>query len=192
MTNINPKIAEIFHKYHIDHSDGMLYLLSVYHELKDNGRVPDEVIKQVNLSKIMERDYELKGNVIWHIPLYEKGDITNTEWDWIEEWRQLFGNFRSDAIGNKKSCYIKMKKYFAEHPSVRKDDIINATNMYLHKFIGRSAQQLKFLQQADYFISKQVKSEGGIEYNSRLDMYLEVLKGTATEGQSRQMNNIVT
>lgn len=200
--NINPEIKKILKQYNIDEDDGVLYLLAVYHNLDISLKVtdfhthtfaiiPELVRKQVNLTKIVEREYLTEGNkLIWNVPLYS-AEIVSDQWDWISEWRTLFGKLRNDAIGDKKACTIKMKRYFSEHPEVRMQDIIKATMLYLTPFYQKR-QDPKYLQKADYFISKMVKDEGGITHNSRLDMYLEILKKQeGTPPDDRRINQVV-
>lgn len=182
MSNINPKITEILNQHHIDPNLGKLHLLCLYHNIDDRSISSEEIMKRVNLTKIVERDYEQRENLIWNIPLYEDQPKSEGEWEWVLSWRVLFGELRPDAIGNRKNCLIKMKKYFAEHPSIRQADVAAATNLYLDKF-RNNRTQVKYLQMADYFISKVVKAEGGTEYASRLDMYLEILKKNEAEGK---------
>jgi hypothetical protein len=81
-----------------------------------------------------------------------------------------------------------MKAFFAEHPEIRKDEVIAATKEYLRNF--PSQQNPKYMQRADYFISK---LEKGVP-TSRLEMYLEVLKKQKEnniEADKRFTNQIV-
>jgi hypothetical protein len=51
----------------------MLYLLSIYFNLRIDEKKFEQSMKQVNFSKIVERDY--LGNeisVIWNTPLFEE------------------------------------------------------------------------------------------------------------------------
>lgn len=186
--NINSEIPKILKQFNINEGDGILCLLSLYHKLNDSI-IPPLISKQINLTKIVERDYENPGRLIWNISLYENEIIPeDKEWEWIEKYREEFGKLRSDAIGNKKNCYTKMKKYFSEHPEVRVENIKQAVQMYLIPF-QRGRSDLQMLQRADYFISKIVKAEGGTEYNSRLDMYLEIIKKQRTELQIGETSN---
>lgn len=185
--NINPEIPKILKQFNINEGEGILCLLSLYHNLNESI-IPPLVIKQVNLTKIVERDYDNLGKLIWNISLYE-GEIIpeDKEWEWIEGFRDEFGKLRKDAIGNKKNCYDKMKKFFSKHPEVRVEDIKQAVQMYLVSF-QRGRQDIQYLQKADYFISKIVKAEGGTEYGSRLEMYLEIIKKQRAESQSGGQN----
>lgn len=187
---INPKINEILKQYNIHEDSGILYLLSIYHNLDTNvleNLAFESVGKQVNLAKIVERDYTEKGMVTWNVNLYESEKESETAWDWVEEWREMFAKLRPDARGNKKDCLTKMKKFFANNPEIRKDDVIKATQLYL-----ATVRDAKYLQQANYFICKVVKAEGGSTYNSRLEQYLEVLqKQGKSSTVNRAMNQLV-
>lgn len=192
--NINPEVSKILKQFNINEGEGILCLLSLYHNLNENI-IPPMVTKQINLTKIVERDYDNIGQLIWNISLYE-GEIipVDKEWEWIEGYRNEFGKLRADAIGNKKNCMDKMKKYFSIHPEVRVEDVKQAVQMYLLPF-QRGKSDLKMLQRADYFISKIVKAEGGTEYNSRLDMYLEIINKqratNQTQSPDRYLNQVV-
>lgn len=185
--NINPEIPKTLRQFNINEADGILCLLALYYNLNETI-IPPIVSKQVSLSKIVERDIDHPGKIIWNIALYENEVIPqDKEWEWVENFRKAFGKLRADAIGNKKNCYDKMKKFFSQNPEIRVDDIKEALNMYLKPFeLGR--QDVKYLQQADYFISKRVKAEGGTEYSSRLEMYLEIIKKQKAEQQSSGNN----
>lgn len=196
--NINPEIEKILSNFNIPVKKGILYLLGIFHNLIDspeNDPFEESVGKQINLTKIVIRDSETPGNVIWNVPLYDgQTSYMDRSWEWVQAWRELFGKLRSDAIGSKQDCLKKMKKYFAEHPEVRKDDVLLATEMYLTDFrLGK--QNVQYLQRADYFISKIVKAEGGTQYSSRLDMYLEIISKNkdvkANPLLNRQLNKVV-
>lgn len=175
--NINPKIKTILRQHNINEDHGLVYLLALYHNL--NIVSPEETTKQINLTKIVERNYESNGEITWKIPLYEGEDIDEQAWNWvITEFRPIFGELRADAIGNKKDCVVKMKKFFAAHPDIRKDDVIRIAQRYVRDFRSKmkNPTDAQYFQRADYFISKIVKAEGGTQHGSRLEMYWEMLK----------------
>lgn len=162
-----------------------LYLLSIWYGLND-GIIPETVIRKVNLTKICERDYEA-GTVKWNIPLFSTTNEVDVNWDWVNtEYRNLFKDLRKEAAGDLKGTIGKMKKFFAEYPHVRKEDVIAAANAYLEAF-RRGQQSIAYLQQADYFINK--KADGVI--TSRLLTYLELIQSERTEGTSKGMRGLV-
>lgn len=71
--------------------------------------------------------------------------------EWIDEWRLLFKGKKKGAMGDKKACIKKMNKFMKENPSIDKDLIYKATNMYIED----QAPNYTYLQYADYFISKE-------------------------------------
>jgi len=192
---INPLIKERLEKAGIPYNIGVLYLMCQYHELTYSPLTDrsESDIAMINSTKIVERDYT-DSTLKWNISLYEDEDVVDKNWDWVNtEFRPLFGKIRGDAIGTKAECTKKMKKYFSEHPLVRKDDVIKATKLYLHPF-EMGTQQVKFLQRADYFISKIERGSGTSQLGSRLDMFLEVLGNQHAETDviaQRNMKGIV-
>lgn len=163
---INPQIRQIFKQYNIPEVDGMLYLFAVYYEMEVTGatfEALEPIIKQVNVSKIVERDYTTT-TVKWNIPLFMGQE---TEWQWITDYMRLFTAVRRDRGGSLTSCVKRMKTFFAKHPEVRKDDVMAAARAYI-----ASVDDPQYLQGADYFIQKGT----GVETTSRLEQYLEIIK----------------
>lgn len=172
---ISEKVRERLKEYQINEDAALLYLLGVYYNLNTKDHIPEEIIKQVNFSKIVTRDYDGEVPAVkWNIPLFE-GEETETAWSWVLEWRDLFKSIRGDAGGDKKACISKMKKFFAANPDVRQHEVFEAANLYLDDFRYRKTN-LKFLQQADYFISKAVVEENKSVKRSRLEIYLELVR----------------
>lgn len=192
-TIINPEIKKVLNQYKVEEGEGLLYLLALYHDITPGRLLISELVRsQINLTKIVDRDYENpgKGKIIWNVPLYSS-EVIPDQWDWVQNFREEFGKIRKDAIGDRKGTLTKMKKYFAEHPEVRKEDIQAATMAYLTPFI-QGKQDPKYLQRADYFISKMFRAEGGVQYTSRLDMYLEIMeKRKADPVNHKQLNQVV-
>jgi len=178
---INEKIIKIVEKSGGDKDYILVYLLSLYFDLESN-MIPENVKVFTNRLKIVDRDY-IEGTVKWLIPLFNNNvniQMTDT-WKWVhEEYRKIFINIRKDAGGDKAGTITKMKKYFSEHPEIRKDDVIAAANLYLKPF-AEGENNIQFMQRADYFISKQVSGIGGNSIESRLTQYLEILNLDSTE-----------
>lgn len=184
MIQINPEVKRRLAEQGIPEGPGLLYLICAYHELQSKHLDLDETQHvMINRTKIVERSYADDGiKLIWHVSLYENESPTETAWEWVEDWRKLFGSLRRDAIGSKQACYKKMKTFFANNPEIRKDEIIRATEEYLHVFrTGKS--DVKYLQQADYFISKATVDGAGRTFNSRLELYLEIIKQSTQVSQ---------
>lgn len=82
--------------------------------------------------------------------------------EWLEEWRNGFGELQQGAKGSKQGCIKNMQAFLKKHPTVTKEQIFLARDLYFSKI-----DNLKYLQQADYFIIK--------SGNSRLEQYIEML-----------------
>lgn len=92
--------------------------------------------------------------------------------EWLEEWRDLFKDKKPGGAGNKQGCYKKMKVFLKENPDVTKEEIFAAAEAYFD-----SLDSLKYVQQADYFISKGT----GQNVSSRLSQWVEYVKEEGTQ-----------
>lgn len=175
----NPAIFDKFEEYNITDTDSaILYLLSVYYDIRSNC-LPDEVVKQVNISKIIERNFaDLNGGITWNIPLFLEGtsEEKNEKWAWVEEYRKKFQSLKPEARGDRKGTLTKMQKFFAENPDVRVDEVMKAADLYLQPF-KTGGQAVTYIQQADYFISKINKGDK----SSRLTTYVEMVREKAAK-----------
>lgn len=164
---INPQIREIFLQNNVDYDEGILYLLSIYFNLNISLEKFEQTIKQVNFTKIVDRDYsEITYKVVWHVPLFESS-ATDTLWDWVIEYRNMFKNIRPDRAGTINNCLSRMKNFFATHPSVRKEDVLEATKAYIS-----TVKDPAFLISAHYFIKK----DRGNNEASKLEEFLEIIE----------------
>lgn len=168
---INPEINKLLQEHNIDYTKGMLVLFSLYFGLPmtdDVEKLFYGVMMQINVIKIVDKVYPTHA-VIWNIPLFLDGNPDmESEWIWVNnEYRPLFRNMDKDRAGSPSSCLKRMKTFFAQHPSVRKEDVIAAAKLYID-----SVSDVRYLQSADYFI---VKGKG-TETTSRLEQYLEIVK----------------
>jgi len=174
---INREVIEKLKSYGINVDNALTYLLSLYYNLKPDY-IPELVIKQVNTTGILIRNYK-KGIVEWTIPLFSDKPMPEhlvSKWDWvITEYRKMFMDIDPKKGGDRKSCIVKMKQFFAENPEVRKDDILEATKLYLNPF-AFGYEDTTYMQQANYFISKMTKAHGTTSYESRLSEHIELLQ----------------
>lgn len=93
----------------------------------------------------------------------------------VEEFRDIFGDSgRTGIKGSKTGCREKMKKFVAQFPEYSRDDILLAATNYVE---SQKENGFKYLQQADYFISKKM----GGEFTSRLETYLEELDSSESK-----------
>ena len=181
--HINKVIIQLLEQHNIDVDEGTLYLLGVYFGIKTKDVIPETTMKQVNFCNIVVRDYDKTPvEIKWNIPLFEGlNETTNTQdtvWGWvIADYRKKFMDIRGTAGGDKTGCISKMKRFFAEHPDVRQEEVLQAVELYIETEGFRyDTSKVKFLQQADYFISKVVKAEGTSYSNSRLEQYIELIR----------------
>lgn len=182
----NERIMELLHEGLED--EELLYLLSLYYKLEVKS-IPDEVIRSVNLLKIVDRDYE-GDNIVWNIPLFKDDNqevIADENWGWILDYRELFAYIRSSARGDKQATINKMKRFFAANPHIRKQDVMTAANKYIEDF-KNSNSGLQYLQQADYFISKNALVEGKMVETSKLKMYIEMIQAEAKQQEQDKEN----
>lgn len=204
---INPIIREKLREFNIPESAGILVLLALYHDLEQSYdlhsiKPPSEVgavgsmfnptvFKQIQLTKIVERDYTSQWGLKWNIPLYvtQEADVEGA-WLWVvRDYRPIFEEIRNDARGDKQGCIKKMKKFFADNPAVRIQDVLQAARLYRSTFMNQK-QNPKYFKRADYFISK-------IEDGSKISMlstYLEMLGDSSkTEDKltHRGLNQVV-
>ena len=125
---INQEIFKLLEEHDVDKGEGVLYLLSIFHDIESNC-FSEKTIRIVNNLGIVERDYKT-NTLIWHAPLYE-GQNVDSVWDWVNQYRELFATKNKERAGSKKTCVLRMKLFFSENPHVRKDDILEATALYL-------------------------------------------------------------
>jgi hypothetical protein len=141
---INQELVKFLHNSNVDCDAALLYLLSLYHELNTEEIIPENIIRTINSLGIVERDY--KTNTLnWHIAIYD-GQSTDAVWEWVNEFRKMFASKNKEREGNKKSCVQRMKIFFAQNPDVRKQDVLEATMMYLRTV------EPKFVKMAERFI----------------------------------------
>lgn len=83
----------------------------------------------------------------------------------IDKYRSLWKGLKPGSMGSKQACKNKLIKWMKENPEYSFNDIINAAKTYIN-----SVDNLRYLQNADYFIYKQDKS--GIN-SSRLSSFID-------------------
>jgi hypothetical protein len=191
--SFNPLIIDKLEEYDLlaeRQDEALLYLLSIHYSLESQC-FNEEIIRTVNLTKIVERDYHTTPvKLVWNIPLFGTAAMNEEEaWQWVNlEYRPIFSTINVVKAGDKRGCIGKMKKFFAANPEVRKDDVIAAARLYVAPF-GAGAENPKYMVQADYFISKQVENVK----KSRLEQYLEiVLKQRKESNGSNSRFTVIT
>lgn len=131
----NPSITEILREFKINKDQGLLFLLGIYYELDVDTICPEEVVKSMALTKIVEKDYE-KNTIQWNIPLF---DGQETNWNWVVEWNNRW-KANPERKASNPDVLKRMKNFFATYPEYRKEDVIKATDAY---FARTTAQYLK-------------------------------------------------
>lgn len=145
---INQQIRDLLDSFGINQEDGLSYLLSVYFECRPSY-TPTILIQKINATNIL--GIGASRELIWNIPLFVASVEIDSKWDWVKLWNKSFGDINPKRKGTDKDCIIRMKKFFAENPEVRKEDVINATQMYFSSLTDR-----QYLISSHYFIYKGV------------------------------------
>lgn len=152
--HFNPEVIEALKVHKIDRSQGILCLLAIYHNLEAETIIPPEVMQKVNHTHIVEKDYNT-NTLNWKLPLFE--GMEADAFDWVEDWIKPFGEIGGPSRrGTKKECIVRMKKFFADNPHIRKDNVYAARDLYFttekptrqyvktsHKFIYDGAGAMK-------------------------------------------------
>lgn len=170
---LNKEIVEILKKHKIDKDRGILCLLGIFHGLDIDTIAPQSIVKAINLTKIVERDYTT-GTLKWNIPLYSG---QQTAFEWVRDWITPFGKLNPERKGVFKDCLTRMQKFFAENPEYRKDDVYKARDMYL-----ATIKDPQFLKSPHKFIYEGT----GTVRSSMLLQWCE----TAKESSSTQGNQL--
>lgn len=118
-----------------------------------------------------EVNYELRANsshLFKELDEYMNKTVIETIEDWIQEYRLLFKETgKAGIMGDPNSVRDKMKDFISANPQYSKEIILNAAK----KYIKTEAQNYyKYLQRADYFISKEDNNKNK---TSRLLMFCE-------------------
>lgn len=158
---INPMITETLRSFGIDREDGLSYLLSVFFECRPSY-TPNILVQKINVTNILGLDEDKK--LKWNIPLFDTIEEGKGKWDWVSLWMEGFARLNKARKGNKTSCVIRMKSFFAQNPDVRQDEILGATEMYF-----RSVKDPAYLFTSHYFIFK----DKGVNRTSALEEWVE-------------------
>lgn len=123
---VNSEIIRLLKSKNISSHDGICYLLTIYYRLTPSF-IPKELENQILCLGIVNKDYE-NDVIVWKINLFEE-QITGFEW--VTEFMDLFGKVNPERKGVKSDVLNRMKKFFMNNPSIRKDDVLKATKSYL-------------------------------------------------------------
>lgn len=155
---LNKNICDLLKKSNINLDEALLYLLSLYFEIR-NDCISNQVKSKVHTLGIVKQS---TTGLQWTIPLFEGAE---TAFEWVKtEYIPLFTAANREKGGHVKESTIRMKKFFAENPDVRKDEVIGATQMYI-----RETPDSTYLRLPHYFIYKGV----GLDRISDLNFWIE-------------------
>lgn len=174
---INSEIKVVLRSYGIPVDDGLSYLVSLHFDIRPSY-TPSLLIEKINRSGIISFDDGTK-TIQWNIPLFDE-QVTGFEWV-KNEYLQLFRERNKDKVGGVKDTIARMKKFFATYPEIRKDDVIEATKMYL-----KSVNNSTYIIMSHYFISK----GSGSDRTQNLLHWVERYKESIQDDVSRQSHNI--
>jgi hypothetical protein len=171
---INPEIKKVLKEFSktIHYDDALGYLLAIYFNHRPTY-IPDAVRLKVNATGIVEFDDKSK-EYKWRVPLFKGAE---TAFEWVKtEYVSLFKEVNSERGGKAREATARMKKFFAANPHRRKEEIIEATKMYLMN------TDSKYVMFPHYFIEK---GTGANKTYTLLD-WLEKLDISKTETEGRE------
>lgn len=157
--NFNSEIRELFVNNSISVHDGLSYLLCLYYGT-DPSYIPKELERKVLATNIVTKDYE-NDEIKWNISLFEE---TESGFEWISDWMDLFKNINPERRGVKADVLRRMKKFFVNNPSIRKEQVFEATNMYL-----KTVDNPTYCKKSHKFIYELDGSSMLLDYVERID-----------------------
>lgn len=175
---LNKQIRSILEEYSIDIDLGALVLLGIYFKLDVEKLVPEEVIKAINLTHIVDRNYNT-NSLNWNINLFAD-DTSPTSWQWVVDWADGFGAINKDRKGSWRDVTKRMQDFFKEYP-YKKDEVYAARNRYF-----KTVKDPKYLKSADKFI---FEGQGAMK-KSMLLQYCEILEKEKELGKNNNLGDI--
>lgn len=154
----NSEIRDIFNRSSIPIHDGLSYLLCLYYGT-DPSYIPKELERKVLSTGIVTKDYN-NDELKWNVGLFEE---TENGFEWISDWMDMFKQVNPERRGVKADVLRRMKKFFVNNPSIRKEDVLEATKMYL-KTIDNSI----YCKKSHKFIYEQDDSSMLLDYVERI------------------------
>ena len=164
---VNSEIRKILANKTIPIHDGVGFLLCLYYGVHPSY-VPKELERRILACGIVSKDYST-DEVIWIVPLFEE---TIIGFEWIGDWMDLFKAVNPGRRGVKSEVLRRMKTFFMNNPTVRMQDVMEATKLYLksveeakyckksHKFIAEgdgTSMLLDYVQQAEVLKSRIIR-----------------------------------
>ena len=175
---INPEIRNVLKSFNIPVDDGIAYLLSIYYDVKPSY-TPLLLVEKLNRTRILVLDEKSK-TLDWNVALFEE-QVTGFEW--VKEWMEEFANINKDRKGTYKVVASRMKTFFVNNPSIRQDEVIEATRMYFktvvqpiylktsYKFIyeGQGLEKISLLLEwVNRYKEMNVSENGRVGFNNTM------------------------
>lgn len=171
--DINSEIKEELTSKGIPIHDGLGYLMCLYYGISPSYISP-ELERKVLSTNIVNKDYS-NDSIKWNISLFEEQE---TGFEWVVEWMDLFKEVNPERRGVKADVLRRMKKFFMNNPSIRKDEVFEATKAYL-----RSVSDPRYCKKSHKFIYE-------IDNSSMLGDYVERL-GTIQAAERTYEDDII-
>jgi hypothetical protein len=175
---INTQIVTVLQGFNIPVADGVAYLLSIYFNCRPSY-TPPLLVQRMNVTNILGID--ANREVIWHIPLFEQD--SQDKWQWVLEWNAEFKRINKLRKAPDKDVITRMKAFFADNPDVRKEEVIEGTNLYF-----KSLNSAEYLISSHYFISKGV----GRDRTSALLGWIEKYREAISDTSANNVDDITT
>ena len=173
---INKEVKSLLTQNGIKVKDGIAYLLSVYFDVVPEY-VPVALSQKIIKLKIFEWDVKT-STLRWNISLFSGEE---TKFDWVTQYRDAFRKRNPERGGTLSACVARMKKFFAENPEVRVEEVNHAVGMYF-----LSVRDNQYLISAHKFIY----SQSGAMKTSPLEEWIEKYREIAQEVDERtSLNN---
>jgi hypothetical protein len=168
---INPQIIAVLQEFNIPVADGVAYLLSVFFDCRPSY-TPTLLVQRMNITNILGID--ANREVMWHIPLFTEEE-SQDKWRWVFEWNAEFKRINKLRRAPDKDVLTRMKAFFADNPDVRKEEVIEGTNLYF-----KSLNSAEYLISSHYFISKGVGRDRTSALLGWIDKYREAISDTSS------------
>ena len=167
---INPQIVAVLQEFNIPANDGVAYLLSIFFNCRPSY-TPPLLVQRMNVTNILGID--ANREILWHIPLFTEEE-TQDKWRWVIEWNAEFKRINSKRKAPDKDVITRMKAFFADNPDVRKEEVIEGTNLYF-----KSLGSAEYLITSHYFISKGVGRDRTSALLGWIEKYREAISDTS-------------
>lgn len=155
----NSEVKKLLQQKGISLQDGLSYLVCLYYDMSPTY-VPSTLETKILSANIVTKDYS-SGTFKWKVPLFEEQE---TGFEWVKEWMDLFKSVNPERRGVKADVLRRMKKFFANNPTYRKDDVFKATQNYLS-----SVDHPKFCKKSHKFIYEQDGSSMLLDFCSKVE-----------------------